>query len=79
MAPASVLQVGTHDGGVDDPSRLEVVAGGGDGLAHLDGALEHGLLLDGLAAGALDGSGDAGAHPQLVVGGVGDGVDVELA
>ena len=32
----------------------------------------------GLAADALDGAGHAGAHPQLGVGGVGDGVHLEL-
>src|SRR5665647_3315358 len=72
------LQIGAHHRGVDDPARLEIVTGRRDGLADLDGPLQHSLLLDGLAAHALDGAGHARAHPQLGVGGVGDRVHLEF-
>ena len=69
---------GLRERDVDDPAGLEVVAGGDHGFADLDGPLQHGLLLDGLAAGALDGGGDAVVHPELGGRGRDDGVHLEL-
>ncbi len=70
-------QVLTHDGGVDDPARLEVT-GARDGIvAHGDRCLRHSFALDRRAPGALDGPGDARPHPQVIVGGVDDGIDLQ--
>ena len=71
-------KIGTHHGDVDDPVSLEGVTGSGDGLTGLNGPKQHGLLLDGLAPGALDGTGHPLAHAQLAAGRAGDGVYLEL-
>ena len=49
------------------------------GPAQRDRRLADSRELDRVAAGALDGAPDAGRHPQREVGGVHDGVDLEVA
>ena len=72
------LQVLAHDGAVDDVLRRQAPGAGRDRVADLDRALRHRLALDLVAAGALDRARHACAHPEVVVGGVGDRVDLEL-
>src|SRR5439155_22648401 len=70
-------QVLTHDRSVDDLARLEPAGAGRDCGADRDRPFRNRLALDLVTAGALDRPGDAGAHPQVVVSGVGDCVDIE--
>jgi hypothetical protein len=63
---------------MDDVFGLEVAGARHDHVADLDRALRHRLGLDLASTRALDRPGDAGAHPQLVVGRVRDRVHVEL-
>ena len=62
---------------MDDVTSLEATGAGCDSGADRDRALRHRLALDLLPARPLDRPGDAGAHPQMVVGRVRDRVDVE--
>ncbi len=70
------LEIGAHDGGVDDVRADQIAAGRHDGFADLDRALTHGLFLDDDAALALEGARHAGPHDQGGVGGVDHRVDL---
>ena len=77
-------QVLAHHGPVDHPAGREPAGRGRDRAAELDRALRHRLSLDLVAAGPLEGSRDARAHPEGVVRRVRhgvrlDGSDVRLA
>ena len=65
--------------GMDDGPGGELAGGRDDRLAERNGRLADGRELDRVAAGALDRAADAGRHPQRQVGGVHDGVDLEVA
>jgi len=63
---------------VNDVAGLEGAGGGDGGFADVDGAVVVAFGLDGGAALAPDGAGDAAAELELGVGGVDDGVGGEL-
>ena len=77
---ANVLRGGgevlAHRGGVNDVAGSQASAAGDDRFADLNRALADRLVLDLTAAGAHDRAGRAGAHPEMVVGGVDDRVGV---
>ena len=62
---------------MDHPAGVEPSAPGCDGIADLHGPLRNGLALDLLAAGVLDRTGHARAHPEVVVRRVRDRIDHE--
>src|SRR5207249_131040 len=70
-------QVLAHDRSVDHVARPQPSSAGRDRLADLDRPLGDRLALDLLATRALDRAGHAGPHPEMVVGGVPDRVDLE--
>src|SRR5438093_999397 len=72
------LEIGSHDGAVNDVRGREVAARGQYGLADLHRALRHRFFLDDDAALALDGPGHPRAHGERGVGGVDDGVDLPV-
>ncbi len=61
---------------MDDVAIREITGGRLDGGADLNRPLRHRLALDGRAAAPFDRSRDAGAHPQMIVRGVADGIDI---
>src|SRR5262245_7637039 len=62
---------------MDHPAGRKPPGLGRDCVPDLDRTLRDRLPLDLLPSGALDRPGHAGAHPEVVVGGVGDRVDRE--
>ena len=62
---------------MDDVLRREPPRARSDRIADRDRAEADSLPFDLLPAGTLDRSGDAGAHPEAVVGGIRDRVDLE--
>ena len=64
---------------MDDGARGQSAGRGHDGLTQRNGRLPYGRELDLVAAGALDRPTDARRHPQRQVGGIHDGVHLEIA
>src|SRR6266516_3180424 len=62
---------------MDDPAGLEPPGAGRDRVAELDRPLSDRLALDLFTSGAFDRARHAGSHPEVVVGRVGDRVDLE--
>ncbi len=61
---------------MDHVLRRQPVPAADDTSAGIDRTLRHGVALDVAAAASLQRAGDAGAHPEMIVRGIDDGVDV---
>ena len=59
---------------MDDVARRQATAGREHALSRLHGALRHRLAFDRRAAARFQCARDAGAHPEMIVRGVHDGV-----